>query len=66
MAAENALKSKAVENNFGSSVSSLAISRVRTLFIPRSEKRDIRPKIDKAAEYVPKSEAPILPARKIA
>lgn len=49
-AAENALKSKAVENNLGSSDSSLAMSLVKTLLIPKSENKDIRPKIERAAE----------------
>ena len=42
------------------------MSLVKTLLIPKSENRDIKPKIDNAAEYVPKSEAPMLPARNMA
>lgn len=49
-AEEKARRSKAVENNFEKLFSSRAMSRVKTLFIPKSAKRDINPKIDKAAE----------------
>ena len=64
--AENALKNKAVEKSLGNSDSSLAMFLVNTLFIPKSEKSDIKPNIESAAEQVPKSSAPTFPAKNMA
>lgn len=49
-AAEKALRRRAVENSLGSSDSSLAMSLVKTLLIPKSENKDIKPNIERAAE----------------
>lgn len=48
--ADNTRSSSDVEKSLERFDSSLAISLVNTLFIPKSEKSDISPKIDNAAE----------------
>lgn len=65
-AAENARSNNDVEKSLERLDSSRAISRVSTRLIPKSAKSDIKPNIERAAEYVPKSAAPTFPAKNIA